>query len=595
MTSLVGQDIGRYHIMEQLGQGGMATVYKAFDTRLERDVAVKVIRREAFSPEMVERIFKRFEREAKALAKLTHPNIVGIYDYGEFEGNPYLVMQFVQGGTLKERLGVPVPPADAAALLAPVAAALAYAHGREIVHRDVKPANILITDNGDVMLSDFGIAKLLDMDEGNTLTGTNVGVGTPEYMAPEQVLGKVVDGRADIYSLGIVFFEMITGAKPYQADTPMAVVIKHINNPLPDPRQYVTGLSKDAEKLIYKALAKQPENRYRSMDEMAAAFDKLALGKGVKPFVLSKSSTQQTGKEAATSEDMLMVQKTEKPFPPKRAGGEKKPLQWIWILVGALGLLVIALMAGINRPWEQKPAFPPKTTQTLSSLPQAGTASSPSAAAAAPQATLAETITASAQPPVTSTSPIPKDMKLVFEEDFESGAMNGFNIIYGNWSVIEDSAGNMILEQNMTKKSNTYWPEVRYGPSIFTDGIIEFKIKWIEYKDDEASRIQMVFRQQEDIFKRYFLLLQPDGDLGFMYQLSKWYEPESTWGKKQVNIQKDQWYDIRMVINGTMMEAYVDGTLVNKVKDTRVTSGLLGITAWADSIVQFDDIKVYTP
>jgi len=195
MQDMTGHELGRYHLLEKLGEGGMATVYKAYDTRLERDVAVKVIRREAFSQEVLERVLKRFEREAKTLAKLTHPNIVSIIDYGDQEGNPYLVMPYLPGGTLKQFLGKPMPWQNAVMLLLPVAKALAYAHGLDIIHRDVKPANILITASGEPMLTDFGIAKMLDLQGGQTLTGTGVGVGTPEYMAPEQGLGKEVDGR----------------------------------------------------------------------------------------------------------------------------------------------------------------------------------------------------------------------------------------------------------------------------------------------------------------------------------------------------------------------------------------------------------------
>jgi serine/threonine protein kinase len=145
MTELIGQYLGRYHIVKQLGEGGMATVFKAYDTRLERDVAVKVIRKLVFSPDELEKMLKRFDREAKSLAKLSHPNIVGVMDYGEYEGSPYLVMEYLPGGTLKQRLAEPIPWREAARLLLPIAHALEYAHQQKIVHRDIKPANILLT------------------------------------------------------------------------------------------------------------------------------------------------------------------------------------------------------------------------------------------------------------------------------------------------------------------------------------------------------------------------------------------------------------------------------------------------------------------
>lgn len=216
MAGLVGESLGRYQITAQLGTGGMATVYKAYDTRLERYVAIKVIRSEH---KQDEGFLKRFEREAKTLAQLSHPNIVKVLDYGEYEGAPYLVMEYVGGGTLKKK-GVRRQWIEVARLLAPMARALEYAHQHNIIHRDVKPANFLLTETGAPMLSDFGIAKILESEETSQLTGTGVGISTPAYMAPEQGSGKGVDKRADIYSLGVVFYEMVTGQTPYQADTP---------------------------------------------------------------------------------------------------------------------------------------------------------------------------------------------------------------------------------------------------------------------------------------------------------------------------------------------------------------------------------------
>jgi serine/threonine protein kinase len=300
MPSLTGQSLGRYHILEQLGEGGMATVYKAYDTRLERDVAVKIIRKSAFSAEVLERMLKRFEREAKALARLTHPNIVGVMDYGEYEGSPYLVMPYFPGGTLKQYLGKSVPWQDAASLLLPIARALQFAHEQGIIHRDVKPSNILITLSGEPMLSDFGIAKILESEETTTLTGTGVGVGTPDYMAAEQWTGKA-SLQSDIYSLGVVFYELVTGRKPYVADTPAAILLKQATEPLPRPAQFVPGLPEVVEKILIKALARKPEDRFADMKTFTKAFEYLAGGGGEKlssqPFpVQSHTSRKESQK-----------------------------------------------------------------------------------------------------------------------------------------------------------------------------------------------------------------------------------------------------------------------------------------------------------
>ena len=249
--TLIGQSLGHYHILEQLGEGGMATVYKAYDTHLERDVAVKVIRLDQFSPASLREVLTRFEREAKSLARLTHPNIVNISDYGEQDNIPYLVMEYLPGGTLKDRLGKPMRWQEVCKLLLPIAQALDFAHEQNLIHRDVKPSNILLTKKGQPMLTDFGIAKILDAG-GQTLTATGVGIGTPEYMAPEQWMGKTTH-QSDVYSLGVVMYEMITGRPPFTADTPAAILIKQINDPFPRPTQFISDLPEAVEKVLIKA------------------------------------------------------------------------------------------------------------------------------------------------------------------------------------------------------------------------------------------------------------------------------------------------------------------------------------------------------
>ena len=274
--SLVGKKMGRYELRQVIGEGGMAAVYRAFDTRLERDVAIKLFRRDAFSPAVARRMLKRFDREAKSLARLSHPNIVEVLDYGSFEDSLFLVMKYMPGGTLKEKADNIFPYPEAARLLAPIARALDYAHREGIIHRDVKPANILLTRSGDPMLSDFGIAKIMSDNKSNSLTATNVGVGTPAYMAPEQWVNKV-SPRSDIYALGIIFYEMVTGARPYAADTPAGVAIKQATEPIPDPRRFNLELPDQVVHVILKALARRPDDRFENMGLFAIALEKLAL------------------------------------------------------------------------------------------------------------------------------------------------------------------------------------------------------------------------------------------------------------------------------------------------------------------------------
>ena len=285
MTNLVGQCLGRYRIVDLLGEGGMAKVYKAYDDRLERYVAIKVILSTFFGSE---ELFARFEREAKALAQLSHPNIVNIHDYGEQGGMPYLVMEYVSGGTLQQKMGKAMHYREAAQLLEPIARALAYAHKHKFIHRDIKPANILMTEFGQPMLSDFGIAKKLVGESNPTMSNSGLGLGTPEYMAPEQGLGKKIDHRADIYSLGIVFYELVTGRKPFYGKSAMEIVLKHVREPIPNPTQYIQFLPDSVGKVIAKATAKHLEDRFQMMESFANALEKLIHGKEITPADLEE-------------------------------------------------------------------------------------------------------------------------------------------------------------------------------------------------------------------------------------------------------------------------------------------------------------------
>ena len=352
----------------------MSTVYQAYDTRLERDVAIKIIRREVFSPLVLERVLKRFEREAKALAKLSHPNIVHVHDYGEYESAPYLVMEYLPGGTLKQNLGKPMHWKEAVKLLLPISEALDYAHSQNIIHRDIKPSNILLTQRGQPMLSDFGIAKILESEETATLTGTGVGVGTPEYMAPEQWIGQA-GTQADLYSLGVVLYELVTGRKPYTADTPAAILLKQANDPLPRPRQFAPALPETVEKVLFKALAKKPDERYAGMAGMTAALDALLAGEsragtpGVPappaslmagPVIDAQAQDKQTGDlPEATHAEMppaRMVRDSIPSYdkmPPIPPGLTPADLSW-WQHWGAwlgIGGSVLAVLAVITLLW----------------------------------------------------------------------------------------------------------------------------------------------------------------------------------------------------------------------------------------------------
>ena len=266
------EKIGIYEIKSELGRGGMATVYRGYDPRFEREVAVKVLPPELLHADPQFRA--RFEREAKIIAQLEHPSIVPVYDVGEENNQPYFVMRFMNGGSLSDRIknGV-MSVGEAAKILDQIAPGLDEAHAKGFIHRDLKPSNILFDTKGSPYISDFGIAKI---SEGSgTMTGSGI-IGTPAYMAPEQATGDAVDGRADVYALGIILFEMLTGKQPYEADTPMAIAIKHVTDPVPRILTVNPNLPADMDLIIQKAMAKNRDERFGTAVEMVQTLKELA-------------------------------------------------------------------------------------------------------------------------------------------------------------------------------------------------------------------------------------------------------------------------------------------------------------------------------
>lgn len=253
---LIGKTLGQYRITEKIGQGGMATVYKAYQANLDRFVAIKVVSpQHAQTPGFRERFF----REAKAVARLSHPNILPIHDLGIEENFSYIVMKYVSGRSLRDVMGEQMPLATVCRFIDQIAGALDLAHQGGIIHRDIKPANLLLEGEW-VFLSDFGIAKILEGSTALTMTGEIM--GTPAYMSPEQATGATLDHRTDIYSLGIMLYEMVTGVVPFKGETPYGVIFRHIHDPLPLPRMHRLDVPESVERVILKALAKQPEHRY---------------------------------------------------------------------------------------------------------------------------------------------------------------------------------------------------------------------------------------------------------------------------------------------------------------------------------------------
>jgi serine/threonine protein kinase len=269
LIGLLGKTLGSYHLLEQIGQGGMSSVFKAVDLRNNRTVAIKIL-----SPYIAhEQHFRaRFEREIKLLRQLQHPHIVPILDFGESEGLAFIVMPFIGSGTLQDRLqNGPLDVRTGARMTAQLASALALAHSLGVVHRDVKPSNVLLDPKGNALLSDFSFAH--QQQASQNLTGSAL-IGTPAYMSPEQCRGEAIDARSDQYSFAIMLFQLCTGKLPFEGDTPMAVALKHVNEPLPRPRQVNPNLPESVEGVLLRALAKNRDLRYASMAELNQAFQK---------------------------------------------------------------------------------------------------------------------------------------------------------------------------------------------------------------------------------------------------------------------------------------------------------------------------------
>src|SRR5213082_1687641 len=267
MSTILGTTLnGRYRLEARIGAGGMSTVYRAFDETLQRRVAIKMMNREVASDSDQ---LERFRREARAVAQLSHPHIVGVIDAGEDESRPYIVFEYVEGETLKERIRRVgrLPIGEAVAYAIEIARALGAAHARHILHRDVKTQNVLIDEEGSAKVTDFGIARILD-EEGLTADGRVL--GTTDYVSPEQALGRPVTGQSDLYSLGIVLYEMLTGEVPFKGENQVAVAMKHVREELPDVQYKRPEISAALAQVVDAATAKRVEERYADDAELIA-------------------------------------------------------------------------------------------------------------------------------------------------------------------------------------------------------------------------------------------------------------------------------------------------------------------------------------
>ena len=400
--------LGKYEILERLGRGGMAEVYRGYHANLDRYVAIKVLHSFlADDPEFKD----RFHREAQNVARLKHPNIVQVYDFDfDPEGESYyMVMELIEGPTLKDRLfemageGKLLPFDEALRIIREAAGALAYAHSRNMIHRDVKPANLMLDHDDRVVLTDFGIAKIVT---GAQFTASGGMVGTPAYMAPEQGLGEAGDERSDLYSLGIIFYQLLTGELPYDAEAPLAIILKHLNSPIPSIHDHHDGYPASVNHLITRMMAKNADDRYQNADDLIADLTRIEQGEGVEAYEITTTALSGPGAgnmdtEPVPPPDDLILQNN---LPPRR----RSPL-WLLGGIGAGIIIVIGFVFTAMNNGEELPGFLAFLASATPTNTATATVTSTATATATetPTATLTETptltLTPSDTPTLTST------------------------------------------------------------------------------------------------------------------------------------------------------------------------------------------------
>ena len=357
MTFAIGENVGPYRIIEQLGSGGMATVFKTYHAALDRYVAIKVLH-PAFKQDP--NFLSRFQREARIVARLDHPHIVPVYDFSEAGGQPYLVMRYIEGETLKARLAKgALPLAEVTRIIKPVAEALAYAHSQGVLHRDVKPSNVLLTNAGGVFLADFGLARMAQAGE-STLSQDSL-LGTPQYISPEQARGDAnLDARTDVYSLGVVLYELLVGRVPYQADTPYAVIHDHIYSALPLPRSINPALPEPLERFLLKALSKERDDRYTNVAEMLAAFEQAA--RSSTPTLIEPAASVTIPLVPPEETAPATVATTPLASPPTVMPVQEKPKSrrklWAGLGIAAALVVVVAAVLLLTQPAPATPLQP---------------------------------------------------------------------------------------------------------------------------------------------------------------------------------------------------------------------------------------------
>jgi len=583
--SLVGQTLGAYRLVGRLGQGGMATVYKAYEPALDRYVAVKVLP-QFFARDPV--FVQRFRREAKAVAQLNHPNIVPIYSFGEAGNITYIAMQYVIGDTLKHERGQKFDFDETLRLLMPIARALAYAHQHGIVHRDIKPSNVLISEGGWPLLADFGLAQMAQVS--GKLTESGVGMGTPMYMSPEQGQGEKVDQRTDIYSLGIMLYELVTGDVPFRADTPMAIVIKHISAPMPPPRQVNPNIPYDLEALILKATAKNPDDRFQSAEEMALAMERVLNNLSAQPMAAPPPPSVVATEKIAPPESQSKIQVEASPTPMK------KNLRTALIaLAGIIGacFLVVVLMGVFNicppsGPWAQ----PPWRKGSPYQLPKIS-------ASETPAPTLAPTIAL----PTVAPPPIITEGKLgdvLFQDDFEGKISPRWQFTASPYLVpwVAEKIDGRTVFHSLPAKSPGKTSDAEIRLTDWENYAIQFDFRFL--KPDQLGYHYFALRGRLTncpptvrSIQMYEAIISPDKESLQKSACKEGSQREIASSDKNFNA--EGWHTLQYIFIGNRIQLLIDGKTFIDHADAQdwFKGGDLWIETGGNAEMLFDNFKVY--
>ena len=552
-----GQMLGPYRIINQIGKGGMANVYKAYQPSVDRYVAIKVLPSQlAESKEFA----ARFQQEARIIAKLEHPHILPVFDYGESDGIAYFVMRYLEAGTLKDRMeaGRPLPLNEIDRIFTQLTDALSYAHSHGIVHRDLKPANALIDSHGNIFLTDFGIAKLLE-SASPRLTQTDAIMGTPAYISPEQAQAVPVDQRSDIYSLGIILYEMVTGRVPFVADTPLAIILKHVSDPLPPPSSIRPDVPASLEQVILKALAKDPRDRFDTAAEFAAAW---------KRALQDKETLRPTAEPASIPASRPAVTA----FTTKTAPKVGRSIGWAaGCLAGACLLLSVGGIFLLALNWQNLP-FNTPATDVATEIP----------------------VNISTQAPI----PIPTDTSLPTQALNNSNEIlleDDFSARSSNWGTLTDSDSSIeyagdALHMLIFTKDFFVWST----PNTTEYENVHLEVTVSNNDTDPTTAFGVLCAQVED-WSFYYFAVTPGGE----YAIAKTTSAETA---DVFLTNNDQWASSGLIArnassyrvgadcgNGTLT-LYVDGQQIDSVTDSTYSSGNVGVFTWSGEDVASADV-----